>query len=419
MTSDTDTIPPAIARPLRLGAGAIVCFLAALAIWSASARLATTVHASGRLVSSAASYDIQHGFGGQIVWVGVVEQDRVSFGEPLFRMDVRTEEALVAELSAQIADLERTIDVVTRILSSWPDAPGPDIHRADFDAARLKIAALEAAATGYRAQAAAGAREIALYRQRLGLLEEREAKTIRLNARGFSKATDVDEIADLILELAGEREQRTASVVALRNQAQQAESDAQTTAVEFLARLETELQTSQRRASDLRRERYQTEAVIRAAEIRAPADGQIQSLPFDTPFMYAGRGETLATLSQDLDAPRVQLTVPPSAIDQVAVGMQGRLTFNSLPQREMPPVHVVVTAISPEAERDETGAVAGYIATAKIKPKDLERARNVLKDRFKLATDMPISVALAGRDTTLYTYLVSPFLSVFATAFQD
>ncbi len=419
MTTAAEPIPDKITKPLYLGAAMLVLFVLVFAIWSVTAKLSTTVHAQGMLISSRSSFDIQHGFGGQITWVGVKPQDTVTAGTPLFRMDVSTETATLEELNLQIDDLTADVATIEAILDSWPNPSGSGAYGAQMTATLLKVETLQNAAVGYWSQADAGTREVQLLGQRIALLKTLESKTKRLLDRGYSKSTVLDLISGQILELAGEQEQRIAARLALENQALQAETDAKSAVEDFRARLLTELQSSRRRISELRREVYRLNAIVAAAEIEAPADGQIQTLTYDTPHMYAPRGQTLAVLTQDLDAPGIRLTLPTSVIDQVRIGMTGRLTISSLPQRELPSIRVVVTAISPEAEKDQDGAPRGYVATAEIQPDDLERARQTLKGRFKLATDMPVSVALAGRETTLYNYLIAPFMTVFSNALQD
>ena len=135
--------------------------------------------------------------------------------------------------------------------------------------------------------------------------------------------------------------------------------------------------------------------------------------------MYAPRGTTLLTLSQTLKDPSVSFTIPTQAIDQVRVGMEGSLTIPALPQRNLPKVRLRLTAVSPDAKRDQDGNVLGYAAKAQIFSEDMAKIVAAMDGDLHLATDMPVSVALEGRTVTFAQYLFAPFMTIFEGSLQD
>ncbi|SLN21928.1 Type I secretion system membrane fusion protein PrsE [Pseudoruegeria aquimaris] len=471
-------LPREVTRPLTWGMAAIFGFLAAAILWSTAAPLTTSIHASGRLVSSLPNFEIQHGYGGEIAEVGVTENAPVEAGQMLFRLDTRVEAATRREIAARLARLEEETAVIRALLAEatetggagggdeagkaeaqgfvleggaagagepqpgpallevpagGPGAMGPEAgvvrvaarseiarrYAREAEVARLRKQSLEEGAEAMEQQARAALAEADYLAQRLALLRGREEKQRHLLGRGLTRETEVDRITEQVLAVAGAQEQKQASAAALMQQAQKARADARGIMLELAAAHLRQIQQNEAQASQMRQELARLDAVLGAAVIVAPVSGHVQELRFDSPQMYAPRGQTLAVIAQHLEEPFARLTIPTGSIDQVSVGMRGKITINGLPQRELPALHATITAITPEAVKDGEGRAIGYSATARIDASDLEAAQGALQSRFRLAADMPVSATLTGRQITLWRYLTQPFTSAFAGAFED
>ncbi len=64
-------------------------------------------------------------------------------------------------------------------------------------------------------------------------------------------------------------------------------------------------------------------AEIEHADIRAPDDGVVTSLKYDTAAMVVSNGDTVLTLARATDALDFTFVVTPQTIDQLLVEMQG------------------------------------------------------------------------------------------------
>ena len=80
---------------------------------------------------------------------------------------------------------------------------------------------------------------------------------------------------------------------------------------------------------------------------------------------------------------------------------------------------ITLTSLAPEAQKDQDGLPIHYLALAAIDQSDLKKARKIMGERLRLAADMPVSVALAGRNTTMANYLFDGFANIFSDALQD
>ncbi len=158
---------------------------------------------------------------------------------------------------------------------------------------------------------------------------------------------------------------------------------------------------------------------INSAIIRSPISGTAVYVGYNTNQMYVARGTTLVSIAQDLTKPVVQLLIPTQAIDQVAIGMVGKLTIPSILQRNLPQIRITLISISPDAVKDSEGKPTGYRAHASIEKEDLNTAIESLNGNLHLATDMPVMASLEGRKVTFSQYLIGPFFKIFDGAFQD
>ncbi|MEM9855642.1 MAG: HlyD family efflux transporter periplasmic adaptor subunit, partial [Pseudomonadota bacterium] len=161
-----------------------------------------------------------------------------------------------------------------------------------------------------------------------------------------------------------------------------------------------------------------TETIERAA-IHAPVAGKVTALALDTEGLVAGPGMTLAVVTQASKETQIDVFVPPSYIDQVRQRQEGLLTIPALPQRTAPKLRVTLEDLAREPMRDQNGNSLHYLARATINREDLALARVDLGPRFQLSVGMPVSLAMNGRDTTLWQFLTGPFTGLLGAAFED
>lgn len=390
------------------------------------APLNTSIHVSGSLISSRPDYKLQHPYGGQVEWVGIRPQQHVKKGQPLLRINFAAEQKALQETRQQIETLNAENALISSILNRKPFAPRTReqlssiarLLQTESRANAMKVNALRERAISLTRQISGARAEISLLYEQLVLLKDQETRQQTLRDQSLARASDVLAISKQILAISGQQERRRGDVTALNQRRQDATAEAHRLDVEFRAKLLERLSRNEQTLSKLRSEIARLDAMVATEIVRSPIDGHVHSVSIDTELAFATRGETLVTLAQNLEAPKISLQIPVSSIDQVKVGMSGQVMFSSLPQRGLPPVFVTVTAISPTAKRDQSGAVTGYSAEAELEEDGLQAVMNVLKE-VRLSADMPVSVTLSGRQMTFAQYFIPPVNNFITNAFQD
>lgn len=430
MEDDPMTLPHSVSRPIALAAGAIFLLLIGIVVWAVYAPLATTIRANGTLASVQPAYDIQHPYGGRIARVLVTPQAEVKRGDLLLVLDVGPQRRSLELLRQQIARLEVENLVIRQKLGlkmTGPPLPDDDPvvqsvrvrYRALRNQLTLDVQAAEQEQHRAQVRAQATERAVTNLTTRVEAMADRAVGRERLVERGILSKADAASQEDQQLALLSRLETQTGELASLRSEAKQAAMQAERLRGQFRLTLLDQLDRNTERLPELRRQAVSLGAEVDAAEVRAPISGTVVTLDYDTDAMFVPRGTTLLTLSQRLEAPVVTLRIPPNAIDQVHIGMSGQLTIPSLPQRNLPRIDVKITAIAPDATKDRDGNALGYAARADISAADLTALDHALSGELQLATDMPVSVAIAGRETTFARYLVAPFFTMFDGAIQD
>jgi len=400
-------------------------FAIGVGIWSAMAPIATTLRVSGALTSTRPSFEIQHPFGGAVAKVLVALHDTVEAGQPLLVLDTGTQRQTQAAILTQINLLVAENGLIAQILSDSGTASNkapPELRRyyQEREAFQtLRVASKKAAIDAKTENVAFLVKQMDLVRQRIALLQKRLDKNADLAARGVLTKTDQDSLRGQILALYGALEDQSARTVSTQNDIRATELDLKSMVAEYHLSLSEKMTSNLKNLPQLRIQALKLSQEIDAGQINAPIAGLITTQEIIAPGMVAQRGQTLMTLAQPLFDPKVTLKIPVINIDQVVVGQTGKLTLTPLPQRNAPNLEVTIINVAPQATRDRDDNPAYYLAEARLNKSDLAQARALLGDRFRLATDMPVSVALKGRNTTFASFLFRPFTDIFASALQD
>ncbi|MGB0798341.1 MAG: HlyD family efflux transporter periplasmic adaptor subunit [Planktomarina sp.] len=422
---DQGQMPNSILRPLRIGFWGVFVVSACFVMWSLLAPLATTIHTTGRLVSTQPSYDIQHPFGGKIAEILVKEHANVEQGQALVEFDVTVEQAKYHEIAQVVQTLATENNAISDILQEkgLPDTMVENLGLQryatmlaglNFEKEQARVSQL-----ALQQQAMKVADQIRSSQSRQTLLQARYAKQQDLVEKGTFRAAENEELQARILTVTAQIMSEQARLIALRQQAVQAKAGVEVTATRFRTNLMEQLASNQKRLPELRRQMLDLENQVEQSTVHAPKSGTVTTLNYDTNQMFVPRGETLLTLTRVNTEYQVAFTISPQAIDQVRTGMQGFAVLSSLPQRNLPKVRATIRSISPEAMRDRDGNVAGYNGIAVLHPDDLDGVLDAMQGRATLSIDMPVSIAFPGREVTFATFLVAPFLEFMSKAIQD
>ncbi|KPA23202.1 Type I secretion system membrane fusion protein PrsE [Shimia sp. SK013] len=436
-------------------------FVLIFACWATLAKLATSIHATGHLNGPQPNFDIQHPFGGDIKAVLVKEHQSVNAGQILIRMDVSNEiaqqvqlqnslqllldqqNALAWALNTQTDDLTTathlgvTKHATNQATDSMPGAGSISarVHTTErnpqaatqsemrirnmVEVLHVRRDATTQSAEAMRNRAAGLENSLLARTQQRASMQARFDRYSKLVQTGALRASDNDTLLEAMLDLDASMRAERAEVNALHVQTAQVALQVKAEELDLRQKLLDRQGQVAEAIPRIRMQILRLDAQVRSAELRAPTDGTIARLHYDTDQMFVPRGETVLTLTRPTQSHRVSFVVPPHAIDQTRIGMQGHLTVSSLPQRNHPKVRVQIQSLSPEARRNSDGALLGYDGVATIDAQDMKELRAQMGEGLTLSIDMPVSLVFAGRDTTFSDYLIGPFLDFVTKALQD
>ncbi len=359
----------------------------------------------------------------------MVPHAAVTKGQLLIRLDVTDAEAELAEVHAALAPMQEERAALGAALNNTlQEASGSIGAQSKLAHARMKNMqdALQMRADMTTELEAALRQRAKRLRTSLDHLDARRrsmdkrlARYVTLAAQGALRTAEIDALKEAVLGVESGMAREQAELVSLESQATQARLEVAREKLEFRQRILDRQAQLEEDIPRLRLQILRLSAQIAKADIVAPDDGIVAAFPYDTETMVVPKGETVLTLARPNGELDVAFVASPQAIDQLRVGMEGVLTVTSLPQRNHPKVRVVLTSLSPEAQRDPDGAITGYDGVAIIKAEDQAALRAEMGDRLTLAQDMPVHLVFTGRHVTFGDYLVEPFLRFLSQAMQD
>lgn len=416
-------LPREVVRPLRLTAVAMVAFLMMFCGWAVFAPLSTTLHLSGKITSSRPTFELQHPYGGLIGEVLVTRHESLDQGQIIMRFDMALEKEQLDNLLQTQAIYESENRLIDQILESTSDieiasaeaSTSPYVQRAKQ--ASVQSALQNKNAEFLREQAEALRTKISLSEQQLNLMRGRQTRQTNLEEKGLIRLSESEVLKEQILIVQSEIERDRASLSALLGQIEAAQSQAQLVMLSLSEQLTSTRDANTKRLQEIARQIAGLREQIEKSTIRSPVHGVVSDIHFEATGMYASRGATLVSITQALAHPMITFEVPASQIDQLGLGMTGKLILTSLPQREMPRIDLVIMSISPRATLDENGNPVSYTGTAEIQNDSLQYITDI--HGIRLTEDMPARLSIEARKTTLANYILEPLLAISQQALQD
>ena len=415
-----------VIRPFRLAAIAVAVFLILLVVWASTAKLATTIHVSGTLVSSSPRYELQHPYGGKIETVLVEQHDQLIKGQAVFELNVELQKQSLEQVETLIFQIEDENEILEKILqleqpvsSRLNTSATQTYYQEKLAQYETNILNTQKSAMSLEKQVETRMASLTLLRKRRLLTEDRLNHITSLAAKGVATNTQFEDHSDRLMNLSSQLNEARGDLTALRDQLRQTRLKATQYKAELRLEFRKKLLANSQRLPELRRQSLGLKDEIENAFVRSPISGSILELNFATNQMQIPKGATLAIISRQLEHPMVHVTIPTQTIDQVNTGMKGTLTLSSLPQRNLSRISAEIIAISPDVFNDPSGIPVGYKAVARINDVELETALNGLDINLHLASSMPAALALEGRKVTFSQYLVAPFFKIFQGAMQD
>lgn len=428
----TDTSDRDFHRRVVFGLGLVALLFVAFGGWAANSWLSSAVIAPGRVVVDSSTKKIQHPTGGVVSEIRVKNGDHVEVGDILLRLDdtqTRTSLGIVqsqlVELTARKARLAAERDGAGSI--DFPAAfegTGEENRRIAAGERRLfnakrKTAEVKKAQlrqrigqyhheiNGLMKQEKSKAQESALVSEELARLEDMYRRDLVPVTRVLAMRRDA-------VRIEGEHGALISQVARLRGQIYEVELQIIEIDETITLEAQKEYRDAEARIAELNERQIAAEDVLKRVDIRAPRSGMVHELAVHTVGGVIGPGDVVMGIVPMEESRTIEVRVPPTDIDQVAVDQAVVLRFPAFNQRTTPEINGTISRVAADVSQ-ETGSGATYY-TARVHVSDMELAR---LGGLKLIAGMPVEAYIQTGARTALSFLTKPVTDQIARAFKE
>ncbi len=376
---------------------------------------------------------IAHPTGGVIAEIRVRDGDRVKRGDILLRLDT-TVSGVSSELSAEGVDQlmaqrarleaereERGAISFPRELTSRNDASARaamasesrlfQLRRAEQagQVAQLneRMRQLDQQINGYDRQIAALNQQSEIIEpERDGLRQLYEKRLVNISRLNQLERTAVD-LRGSAAAIDSRIAEARARISEIREQIINVRQAARTEAGAELARVTAAL--SQQKVQSV-----STGDAFERSVIRAPYDGVVDKLAFNTIGGVVPPAQTILEIVPDQDELTVSASISPADIDQVRAGQSARVRFSAFSAQTTPEFPGKVTFVSAEVTTDERSGMSFYRINVDVEPGALSR-----EQALELVPGMPAEVFVETGSRSMLSYITKPLRDQFSRAFRD
>ena len=428
-------------RDMRTGIIIAFLFFVVFLGWAAFARLDAAAYAPGRLTVEGQRQSVQHRDGGVISAIFVKEGQHVRQGQPLMELAAADVRAQARMYSAQYIGLQaQRARLMAEQLGAghveWPaefatlqgqekeDAQEAiklqttqfvsraSVLTAQTGVLREQAGQVQETARGYRSQLAASTEQARLIGEELDSLRD-------VADKGFVSKSRIRALERARADLQGQEGQYSASIA--RSGAEAGENR--------LKALEAEKAYRERAASELRDVEFSLNEIApkyRAAKdqlarlaIRAPATGIVVGLSVFTVGGVIAPGQKLMDIVPDHAGLVIEARISPEDIDDLKVGQDAQIRFNSLHERDLPIMDGRITRLSADSFQDEKTGQSFYTGEITVPSKELDIIRNRRGEDFNLKAGMPVQVLVLLRARTALQYALEPLTQSLWLSFRE
>lgn len=422
-------------RHAVLGLTIIAALFLGLGGWVALGQVQGAVIASGIVVVEGGSRKVQHPEGGIVREILVQDNDAVTAGQLLVRLDDVFARAELGVMKTQLREALGTsarlsAESVGSTAMEMPEIPSvlegdPLLEKAMKDQLRLLltrkqsldssvsrigelITEKEALIEGQEAQ-------ITAYTNQLDIVTAELAQLETLTGQALVSAQRVNEVrrskAEIEGQLAGVRSaiaSTQSSIAELRLQSDQIVSD-------FRSQALGELQNVSQTIAEVSEKVIAAEARLARLEIRAPVDGTVHESSVHTEGGVVSPADVLMLIVPRAVHLVVDLRVSPTEISRLHVGQPADIRLLSFDTRSTPLLEGIVDAVAPDLLRDPVTGMEYF--SVRVDVADAELAK--LPAEAQLVPGMPAEGFFQTGERSVWSYLMGPIEERFMRTFRE
>ncbi|MBX4908523.1 MULTISPECIES: HlyD family type I secretion periplasmic adaptor subunit [Rhizobium] len=410
---------------------ALVCGIGG---WAATTELSSAVIGEGVVVVDGDVKKIQHLTGGIVSELLVSENEHVSAGQVLIRLDgtatraqLSIVESTLAQLYARRARLkaERIGAESFEVEENLSDLTSSTAAQQLLDGERKLFDSRRSALTGMKSQLASRKDQLGeqikglvvqinATSDSLGLIEQELEAVDVLYKKGLVTLQRLNTLKRARADLQGNSGQEIAAkaeaegkAIEIDRQSIQLDEDRRSEIAKDLTDVEAQIaENEERRGTALDQ--------LRRLDITAPLSGRVHELSVHTVNGVIEAGQTLGLVVPENDDLTVQAKVATRDIDQVHVGQSVDVRFSAFDQRTTPDVQAVITSIAPDIVKDERTGISYYPLRVKPEAQSIAKLKSI-----KLYPGMPAEVFIKIGDRTVISYLTKPLTDQMQHVFRE
>ncbi|MFS8145013.1 hemolysin secretion protein D [Rhizobium sp. R635] len=410
---------------------ALVCGIGG---WAATTELSSAVIGEGVVVVDGDVKKVQHLTGGIVSELLVAENDHVSAGQVLIRLDgTKTKaelsivESTLAQLYARRARLKAerigadSFKVQEDIGDLTSRAAARDLLDGEtklFDSRRSALIGMKSQLASRKDQLAEQIKglvvQINATNDSLGLIEQELEGIDALYKKGLVTLQRLNNLKRARADLQGNSGQQIAAkaeaegkAIEIDRQSIQLDEDRRSEIAKDLTDVEAQIaEYEERRGTAVDQ--------LRRLDITAPLSGRIHELAIHTVNGVVNPGETLMLVVPENEDLTVEAKVATRDIDQVHVGQSVDVRFSAFDQRTTPDVAGEITSIAPDIVKDERSGISYYPLRVKPKAESIAKLKSI-----KLYPGMPAEVFIKIGDRTVISYLTKPLTDQMQHVFRE
>lgn len=425
---------------IRLGIIISVLFFVVFIGWAAVAPLDAAAVAPGRLVVSGQRQTVQHREGGVVSQILIKEGSQVQRGQVLMRLagaDVRAQERALSSqaisLLAQRARLQAeqagrgsiTTPPEFAQLAAEDRGVANEAMRLQQSQLRTRAAVLSAqrAVLGQRtaqagSQGGGSASQVSAISEQIRLIDEELVGLRQVAEKGFVSQNRLRALERAKADLLGQRGQYSASVAQSRGQVGETRLQVLEAQNNYFERVATELREVETSLGDVMPKLSAARDQLARIEIRAPATGTVVGLSVFTPGGVIAAGQKLLDIVPARAPLTIEAMVSNADGDDVRIGQQAFVRFETLHERSLPALEGKVSRLSADAFTDEKSGATFYTAEVAVPLSELQRIQD-LRGQDVLRAGMPVVVTIPVRKRTALQYAFEPLTGAFRRAFRE
>lgn len=429
-----DSVNTRTGRIVLFGYLTVMVFMGGFGAWAATAPLAGATIAPGVVAAAGQNIMIQHLEGGIIQQIDFKEGDRVRKGQALIVLDSTAVKSQLNRFlkqwvsqKAEIARLEAERDGVKQIvfpadLKEYGDLPEyRDIfseqikefqarlarYAAEAEILNQRVAALQEAVTGLRAQKKAG-------EDQLAIVNDETARKKALLEKGLTNRSEYTDLLRSVAQLVGQNGSLEAQIASSATQIVEARQQIERMTTSRVEDAVTEMNKSRAAVADLEEQINAARSVLDRTVIRAPTDAIIVRSVYNVAGSVVRPGEMVMELLPTTSELIVEAKVRPEDIDAIRLDQDAIMSFSALNARTTPKISGKTFYISADRLLTPNTGQPYYIVRIRMTDK--------LPPEIKpeqIYPGMPVQAFISTGERTFVSYLTKPLLESFDRAFKE